>query len=320
MRRSTEENLLATNVRLEHALEQAETLALRAEAANRAKTEFLANMSHELRTPLNAIIGFSEGLLQHTDRHPLDEHQSDRLAKIRKSGEYLLVLISKVLDTTAVASGHILANPAPFPLGSLVRDVSDMAESLVRNAPNVRFLLAKEEDLPIITSDRNMLQQVLNNLLANAVKFTTQGTVTLRVRRAGKSILLSVEDTGIGIAPEHLDHIFERFYQVPGTTSRSLKGSGLELAISKQFITLLGGLLTAQSIAGQGSTFTVSLPLVWEGTEQTKNGVDNETRSEQDACPTTPFGRVPLLLVDRYESPQDGSQPPQTMNVEGTLR
>ena len=252
-----------------------------AECANRAKSEFLANMSHELRTPLNAVIGFSEGLLERADIHPLNEHQKDRLEKIKTSGEYLLQLINGVLDIAKVESGKIDLQITTFDVEPVVREVGDMAEALAKDKPAVRFTLDLEEHLPPMTSDRDKVRQILVNLLGNAIKFTEQGSVTLRVRRNNGSLLFSVEDTGVGISTEHLDRLFEKFYQVKQETHRTLKGTGLGLAISKAFATLLGGTLTVESVEGQGSTFTLTVPLMFER----RKGVDRRKAVQQAPAP-----------------------------------
>ncbi len=240
------------------------------EAAARAKDEFLANMSHELRTPLNAIIGFSEGLLERADRHPLSDHQKDRLAKINKSGEHLLVLINRILDTASIEAGKTQVNPASFDLETLIGEMSSMAEELIKSKPQVRYTVDVEKGLPPIVSDRDMLKQILINLISNAAKFTEQGSIKLWVRRDGQTILLSVEDTGMGIPEEHLDHVFEKFYQVPETMRGSLKGTGLGLSICKKYSSLLGGTLTLRSIEGQGSTFTLCIPIIFDEEERQK--------------------------------------------------
>ena len=260
------------------ALEESKHLA---ECANRAKSEFLANMSHELRTPLNAVIGFSEGLLERADRHPLNEHQKDRLGRIKASGEYLLQLINGVLDIAKAESGKIDLQITTFDVELVVREVGDMAEALAKDKPAVRFTLDLEEHLPPITSDRDKVRQILVNLLGNAVKFTEQGSVTLRVGRNNGSLVFSVEDTGAGISAEHLNRLFEKFYQVEQETHRPLKGTGLGLAISKAFATLLGGTLTVESVEGQGSTFTLAVPLMLDR----RKSVDRRQLVQQAPAP-----------------------------------
>jgi CheY-like chemotaxis protein/anti-sigma regulatory factor (Ser/Thr protein kinase) len=145
-----------------------------------------------------------------------------------------------------------------------VREVGEMAESLAKDKPAVRFTVDLEEQLPPITSDRDKIRQILANLLSNAIKFTERGSIALRAHRNNGTLLLSVEDTGAGISAECLDRLFERFYQAKQQVHRSLKGTGLGLAISKAFATLLGGTLTVESVEGQGSTFTLTVPLMLE--------------------------------------------------------
>ena len=280
-RKQVEAKLLEMNRHLEEATARANEMAVRAEAANVAKSDFLANMSHELRTPLNAVIGFSEGLLERTDIHPLNEHQKDRLEKIKTSGEHLLQLINGVLDIAKAESGKIDLQITTFDVEPVVREVGEMAESLAKDKPAVRFTVDLEEHLPPITSDRDKIRQILVNLLSNAIKFTEQGSIALRVRRNNGSLLLSVEDTGVGISAEHLDRLFERFYQVKQETHRSLKGTGLGLAISKAFATLLGGTLTVESVEGQGSTFTLTVPLMFDR----RKSVDRRKVVRADARP-----------------------------------
>jgi PAS domain S-box-containing protein len=263
-RRRAEAKLFETNRRLEDATAHANEMAMRAEAAklaNVAKSDFLANMSHELRTPLNAVIGFSEGLLERADIHPLNEHQRDRLGKIKTSGEHLLQLINGILDIAKAESGKIDLQITTFDLEPVVREVGEMAESLAKDKPAVRFIVDLEEHLPPITSDCDKIRQILANLLSNAIKFTERGSIALRARRNNGSLLLSVEDTGPGIPARCLDRLFERFYQGEQEKHRSPKGTGLGLAISKAFATLLGGMLTVESVEGQGSTFTLTVPL-----------------------------------------------------------
>ncbi|MGD0897414.1 MAG: response regulator [Thermoguttaceae bacterium] len=261
-RKRVEAKLVETNRYLEDATARANEMAVRAEAANVAKSEFLANMSHELRTPLNAVIGFSEGLLERTDIHPLNQHQKDRLEKIKTSGEHLLQLINGVLDLAKAESGKIDLQITTFDVGPVLWEVGGMAESLAKDKPAVRFSVDLEEHLPPITSDRDKIRQILANLLSNAIGFTERGSIALRARRNNDSLLLSVQDTGVGISAECLDRLFERFYQAKQEKRRSSKGTGLGLAISKALATLLGGTLAVESVEGQGSTVTLTVPLM----------------------------------------------------------
>jgi PAS domain S-box-containing protein len=280
-RKRAEAKLFEANRHLEDARARANEMAVRAEAANVAKSAFLANMSHELRTPLNAVIGFSEGLLERADIHPLNEHQKDRLEKIKTSGEHLLQLINGILDIAKAESGRIDLQITTFDVEPLVWEVGEMAESLAKDKPAVRFTVDLEEHLPPITSDRDKIRQILANLLSNAISFTEQGSIAMRARRNNGSLLLSVEDTGMGIPAECLDRLFERFYQVKKEMRRSSKGTGLGLAISKAFAALLGGTLTVETVEGQGSTFTLTVPLMLDR----RKSVDRRKVVEQAPAP-----------------------------------
>ncbi len=233
---------------------------LAAEHANRAKSEFLANMSHELRTPLNAIIGFSQGLLERTNKHPLNDHQQDRLGKVLNSGRHLLHLIDDVLDLAKVESGKMDVNMTTFDLELLGTEVQEMAGALLSGKPDVQFRLELAAGLPAANSDQGKIKQILINLVSNAVKFTQQGSVTLRIQGDAESIRMSVEDTGLGIPADQLASAFDKFQQARQAIKTAVKGTGLGLSICKRFAELLGGTLTAQSVEGKGSTFTLSIP------------------------------------------------------------
>jgi len=228
--------------------------------ANKAKSEFLANMSHELRTPLNAVIGFSEGLIERRDRHPLNDHQMDRLSKINKSGQHLLSLISDILDISKVESGKLEVHSSSFDVCVMATEVADVAEGLCRDKSLVSFRLEIDENLPTLTSDRERIKQVLINLVGNAMKFTEQGQIILRIRYAGNHFLMSVQDTGIGIPAKQCDKVFDKFHQIRDASTSSIKGTGLGLAICKAFADLIGATLSVESAVGVGSTFTLSVP------------------------------------------------------------
>lgn len=233
-----------------------------ADAANVAKSVFLANMSHELRTPLNAIIGYAELLAEdHTGDHP--EEEAD-LAKILRSGRHLLRLISDILDLSKLDAGRVEVTPERIQVELLCEQVLDEVRPLAEANGNVVRLEVSRE-ARTVSADRIRLRQVLENLLSNAAKFTRGGTVRLVVEGAIHAdrpcVVFRVVDTGVGIAPEHLDAVFEPF--VTGDLSsngRRQGGTGLGLAISRRFARLMGGDLGVESEVGRGSTFSLRLP------------------------------------------------------------
>jgi len=239
-----------------------------AEAGSQAKSEFLANMSHELRTPLNAIIGFSEGLLDRIDRHPLNDHQKDRIGKVLDSGRHLLGLINGVLDIAKIEAGKVELDTSTFDVEDLAREVGDRAEALIGENADLSFTLDLGGELAAVRSDRDKIKQILLNLLGNAVKFTPRGTVALRVRLEDRHVHMAVEDTGVGIPADQLDGIFEKFKQLDQLPRQSRGGTGLGLAIARSLAELLGGRLTGKSVEGRGSTFTLSVPVAF-GTDET---------------------------------------------------
>lgn len=269
-RKALEQELRQINAELENRVEE-RTMDLRqameaAETANRAKSTFLANMSHELRTPLNAILGFAQ--LMSRDR-TLDTEKRQQLSIINRSGEHLLHLINDILEMSKIEAGRIIFTPTCLDLHTLL----DMLQELfyLRAAEKgLQFTIERVFILhPYVETDENKLRQVLINLIGNAIKFTQQGHVTLRVQMdlgshltGSRSGILSfkVEDTGLGIEPSELASLFEPFTQSKNR-QRVQEGTGLGLPISRQFVQLMGGDLTVQSQPGVGSTFAFSIPV-----------------------------------------------------------
>jgi PAS domain S-box-containing protein len=223
-----------------------------AEAASLAKSAFLANMSHELRTPLNGILGYAQVL----ERDPaLGERQLAGVDIIRKSGEHLLTLINDILDMAKIEAGKMELYPADIPLVRFVQTIVDIV-GVKAAQKGLKLVCNLPSNLPTwVLADEKRLRQVLLNLLSNAIKFTDDGSVTLEVRFAPPDRLgFEVRDTGVGIAPDQLEIIFEPFEQA-GDVRRHLAGTGLGLAISRQYVRLMGGEIEVDSRVGQGSTF-----------------------------------------------------------------
>ena len=238
-----------------------------ADAANQAKSAFLANMSHELRTPLNAIIGYSEMLMEEAEDAEQEDFIPD-LTKINQAGNHLLSLINDVLDLSKIESGKMEAYAETFAVDALVDQVSGTAHPLMAKNNN-HFTIERGDNLGRAHQDVTKVRQALLNLLSNAAKFTHAGTITLTVKREQADgvdwLTLAVNDTGIGIAPDKLDTVFDEFAQADNSTTRDYGGTGLGLAISRRFCQMLGGDLTLASQPGVGSTFTIRLPAVLPG-------------------------------------------------------
>jgi signal transduction histidine kinase/CheY-like chemotaxis protein len=272
--------LIEGDLRLHHELQKREQVEkeLReakeaAEVANRAKSTFLANMSHELRTPLNAILGFTQLMNRSAD---LPSEVRHNLSIVQHSGEHLLSLINNVLDLSRIEAGHTVLNEIDFDVYTFLNDLEDMFRLRAADK-GLHLTIERAPDVPRYgRTDYVKLRQVLINLLGNALKFTEQGAVTLRVQTLGavepasgdveppdadyQMLRFDVGDTGCGIAPDEAHQIFEAFHQ---TTSgkQTQEGTGLGLSISRRFVELMGGDLSVSSEVGHVSTFTVMLPL-----------------------------------------------------------
>ncbi len=230
-----------------------------ADAANKAKSVFLANMSHELRTPLNAILGFSSLL---SNEPALSKSQREALGIINRSGEHLLTLINDVLEMAKIEAGRMQLEIKPFDLGGMVRGVAEMMR-LRAEEKGLTLLLDQSSAFPrYIKGDEARLRQVLLNLASNAVKFTEQGGIAIRLRvknNACTHLLIEVEDSGPGIAPDEQGRLFQPFVQL--LRSDQQKGTGLGLAITRQFVEMMGGTVGMESTLGKGSVFRAELPV-----------------------------------------------------------
>lgn len=230
-----------------------------ADAANKAKSAFLANMSHELRTPLNSILGFSSMLRKESQ---LPEYERSSLDIIIRSGKHLLDLINDILDVSKIEAGRMQLADSPFDLGAMVRDVAEMMQMRAVEK-GLQLLVDHSSTFPrYIHGDERRLRQVLINLIGNAVKFTETGGVTLRLgtrQDASPHLMIEVEDTGPGIAPEDQQRIFEPFVQLAAVEDN--KGTGLGLTITRQIVQMMKGTLALESTLGKGSLFLVEIPL-----------------------------------------------------------
>ncbi|MBX6312064.1 MAG: DUF3365 domain-containing protein [Isosphaeraceae bacterium] len=246
---------------------------------NRLKSDFLATMSHELRTPLNSIIGFSEVL---SGSENLTERQRRYANNIQSSGKMLLGMINDILDLAKIESGKMEVRVEDFS----VRDVCEALANLVRpmaERKDIALECRLDEAIPLMRQDPGKLRQIIYNLLSNAIKFTPEGgKVTLRARAEGRFVVVEVEDTGIGIAEEDRDRIFEKFRQAggpgrqDGVLTREHQGTGLGLSIVRELTRLLGGDVSLVSCLGQGSTFTVRIPLQLPGNRRFEVNLTDE--------------------------------------------
>lgn len=236
-------------------IERLEIARHSAEQANRMKSEFLANMSHELRTPLNGIIGLAELL----SLEVVDDDMRDHAETIRNSGQHLMVVLNDVLDLAKIEANRITLNVQPIDLKALITAIAAL-HRFNSSAKGVELITALPDEPCEIESDPVRLRQVLDNLLSNAVKFTHEGRITIRLQEQHDRFVISVQDSGIGIAPEELTRIFEPFYQAENFLTRHHRGTGLGLPLARRMVELMGGKLDVDAIQGTGSTFTVTLP------------------------------------------------------------
>lgn len=246
---------------IQRAFEETQALLLKAEAADRAKSEFLANMSHEIRTPMNGVLGMAE-LLNKTE---LSSRQKTFTEVIVKSGNALLTIINDVLDFSKINAGQLTLDPGPFRLTEAVEDVATLVSARVAEK-NLELIVRVDPMLPeSVVGDVGRFRQIITNLLGNAVKFTEKGHVLVDVtgeRGDGVAHLqVRVEDTGIGIPPDKLGTVFEKFAQVDGSSTRRHEGTGLGLAIAARLVELMGGRMGVESQLGRGSVFWFSATL-----------------------------------------------------------
>jgi signal transduction histidine kinase/HAMP domain-containing protein len=229
------------------------------EVASQHKSQFLANMSHELRTPLNAILGYTE-LIVDKIYGEVPDKITDVLERVQKSGRHLLGLINDVLDLSKIEAGQLTLTLSDYSVHDAVQSAVTAVESLAREK-GLRLVVDVAAKLPVGRADERRVVQVLLNLVGNAIKFTEEGEVAIRVRRDNELFVVSVSDTGAGIPKAQHERIFEEFQQADGSSTRTNGGTGLGLAIARKIIELHGGRIWVESVVGEGSTFTFSVPV-----------------------------------------------------------
>ena len=263
--------------------------ASRLKKANEVKIRFLSNMGHEFRTPLNAILSLSRILLDRMDGD-LTGEQEKQAAFIHRAAGELSTMVNDLLDLAKIEAGRVEVYPAECDVAVLFSGLRGMFRPLFVN-PAVQLVIEEPEGIPALLTDGGKVSQILRNLVSNALKFTERGEVRVSARpsasaKGGPGVVFSVSDTGIGVAPEDQERIFEEYGQVDGPLQRKLNGTGLGLPLSRRLAKLLGGRLTVESVPGRGSTFTAVVPTVYSAPRDrgepggTTGGGSRETERE----------------------------------------
>lgn len=250
--------LMETEKELRSAIQELALAKEHAEVADRLKSAFLATMSHELRTPLNSILGFT-GIILQGIVGPLNDEQKKQLNIVRSSAQHLLSLINDVLDISKIEAGQLQVAHETYDLRRTIEKAVESARPLAEKK-GIGLTYAISPDMEAITGDRRRVEQVLLNLISNAIKFTETGSVRVEGESEGESVTIRVIDTGIGIKHEDLETIFKAFRQIDSGMTRKYEGTGLGLSICKRLVELMGGQIRVTSVRGSGSTFSFSLP------------------------------------------------------------
>jgi len=313
----------AKNLQIEQARQELEARAQQLSLASKYKSEFLANMSHELRTPLNSLLILAQLLAQNPSRN-LSPKQVEYAQIIHSAGSDLLQLINDILDLSKVEAGKMDVSPERVELRRLIEYVEATFRPMTMQK-SLDFTVTTAPGAPAdLLTDDSRLRQVLRNLLSNAVKFTERGEVRLRIEpapddevpsgvlRGGPVVAFRVQDTGVGIPEQHLEAIFGAFQQADGTTSRKYGGTGLGLSITREIAHLLGGAVTVDSVAGQGSTFTLFLPVARPDFEELLRPPAVTDGERGEALPEAPARQLPALET----GPASGRRPRRLLVVE----
>ncbi len=229
--------------------------------ADQIKTRFLSNMSHEFRTPVNSILALGNMLLNRPDSR-MDGEERQQVMFMKRAAEGLLELVNDLLDLAKVEAGKVEVQPVEFAVSDLFSTLRGMLRPLLVNS-QLNLVFEDAAEIPPLLTDEGKLSQILRNFISNALKFTESGEVRIMARKEGDTVVFAVRDTGIGIAPEHLDRIFQEFAQIDSPSQRKTKGTGLGLPLAKKLAELLGGQVKVESSPGQGSTFEAWIPAVY---------------------------------------------------------
>jgi signal transduction histidine kinase/CheY-like chemotaxis protein len=261
--------------------------------ADELKSKFLSNMSHEFRTPLNSILALSRLLLDHVDG-PLTDEQTRQVGFVRKAAEDLFDLVNDLLDLTKVEAGKIVVRPVEFDVEHLFGALRGMLRPLLVN-PSLSLVFEDAASIPPLQSDEAKVSQILRNFISNALKFTEAGEIRVSARLTEPdTVVFSVSDTGIGIAVEDQERIFEEFTQIDSPVQRRVRGTGLGLPLARRLAGLLGGQVTVESTLGLGSTFSLTLPLVYHPSD-----IETAPRRPDVAVAWEPDpARLPILVVE----------------------
>jgi len=230
-----------------------------AEKADKIKSAFLATMSHELRTPLNSIIGFT-GIILQGIKGPLNNEQKKQLTMVRASSQHLLSLINDILDISKIEAGQLQLSVEEFDLKSSIKKIIESTRPLAEKK-GLSILYTISNEINFITGDQRRFEQILLNLISNAIKFTDKGSVTIECFIEDNQIQFRINDTGIGIKSKDIDTIFQPFHQIDSGLTRKFEGTGLGLSICKKLIEQMGGKIWIVSTWGMGSTFCFSIPI-----------------------------------------------------------